>query len=128
MKKVLIIDDSATTRAVLKVYLSGHSLEFHESDNGKEGLALAQSWRPDVIILDLKLPGIDGLSFCRQARMNPVLSRTPIILISAIKAPDIRAESKRAGASAYLAKPIDVPTLGRLVLSFLGGGGGLSGG
>ena len=97
MKKVLIVDDSPTTRAVVKVYLSGQSLVFLEADNGTDAMRLALDERPEAIIIDLKMPGMDGLTFIRRARMSLALKATPIILITGQKAPEIKAEAMRCG-------------------------------
>jgi two-component system, cell cycle response regulator len=121
LKKVLIIDDSTTTRAVVKVYLSGHSLEFLEASNGTEGLQLARESQPDAIIIDLKMPGMDGMTFCRRVRAEPGIKSTPIILITGVRGPEVRTEALRAGASVFLTKPIDVPTLAKVILSYVGG-------
>jgi CheY-like chemotaxis protein len=120
LKKVLIIDDSTTTRAVVKVYLSGHRLEFLEASNGTDGLQMAREKKPDAIILDLKMPGMDGMSFCRRVRAEAAIKNTPIILITGSKGPEVRTEAMRAGASVFLTKPIDVPTLAKVILSYVG--------
>lgn len=123
MKKVLIIDDSTTTRAVVKVYLSGHSLQFLEASNGQDGLHLARQELPAAIIIDLKMPGMDGITFCRRARAETALKDIPIILITGSKGIDVRTEALRAGASVFLTKPIDVQTLAKIILSYVSGGG-----
>lgn len=120
VKKVLIIDDSTTSRAVVKVYLSGHSLEFVEASNGQDGLQLARSEYPDAIIIDLKMPGMDGMTFCRKVRAETALKHIPIILITGAKGSDVRHEALRSGASVFLTKPIDVPTLAKVILSYVG--------
>ncbi len=118
-KKVLIIDDSATTRAVVKVYLAGNGLEFLEATNGQDGLELARSARPDAIIIDLKMPGMDGLTFCRRVRAESAIRHVPIILITGSRGLDLRNEAIRSGASVFLNKPIDVPVLAKLILSYV---------
>ena len=120
MKKVLIVDDSPTTRAVVKVYLSGQSLVFLEADNGTDAMRLALDERPEAIIIDLKMPGMDGLTFIRRARMSLALKATPIILITGQKAPEIKAEAMRCGASHFVTKPIDVPMLAKLIMKSVG--------
>ena len=119
-KKVLIIDDSATTRAVVKVYLAGHSLEFLEATNGQDGLELVRTAQPDAIIIDLKMPGMDGLTFCRRVRAETAIRHVPIVLITGSRGIDIRNEALRAGASVFMNKPIDVPVLAKIVLSYVG--------
>jgi twitching motility two-component system response regulator PilH len=124
VKKVLIIDDSTTSRAVVKVYLSGHSLEFLEASNGQDGLQLARAEIPEAIIIDLKMPGMDGMTFCRKVRAEAALKHIPIILITGSKGAEVRNEALRSGASVFLTKPIDVPTLAKVILSYVGSGVG----
>jgi CheY-like chemotaxis protein len=119
MSKVLIIEDSATTRAVIKVYLMGHQLEFLEATNGMDGLQLARKERPAVIVLDLKMPGMDGFTFCRTARQDPRLKNTPIILLTGSKGEEIKREALNAGASYFLNKPIDEREIADRILACL---------
>jgi CheY-like chemotaxis protein len=70
-RSILIIEDSPTTRAVVKIYLTGHNLDFHEAADAEKGLELARRLRPAAIICDLKLPGADGFTVCRQSSCSP---------------------------------------------------------
>jgi DNA-binding response OmpR family regulator len=119
-RKVLIVEDSATTRAIVKVYLVGHNLDFLEADDGKQGLALAKSAAPDAIVLDLKLPGLDGLSFCRAVRADPAIRETPIILVTGSKDEAVRREAVRAGVTHFMTKPIDGAALADRIMACLG--------
>ena len=110
-KKVLIIEDSPTTRAVIKVYLVGHHLEFLEANNGNDGLAMTREHRPSVIVVDLKMPGMDGFTFCRTVRADARVKNTPIILLTGSKGDEIKREALNAGASFFMTKPIDGPGL-----------------
>ena len=111
MTKLLLIDDSATSRAVLRVYMTGRGYELIEAESAEAGLQLAAERVPDVVLVDLKLPGMDGLSFCRSIRLLEQHRTTPVILISGTKGSNLLAESARAGARYFLSKPIDPPTL-----------------
>ena len=111
MIKVLLIDDSATSRAVLRVYLTGRGYELIEVESAETGLQRAAEQVVDVVLVDLKLPGMDGLSFCRSIRLLDAHRTTPVILISGTKGSNLLAESARAGARYFLSKPIDPPTL-----------------
>ena len=115
MSSVLLIDDSATSRAVLKVYLSGKSYELYEAADGEAGLNVARQRRPSVILLDLKMPGMDGLTFCRSLRSDPLLRLVPVILISGTKSVQLAQEAVRIGARHYLTKPINYDVLLSLV-------------
>jgi len=119
IRNILIVDDSATTRAVVRVYLSGNDCIFHEATDGVMGMQMARRVRPDVIILDLKLPGMDGLTFCRTCRADPKLRDTPILLITGSKNEAVAQAALAAGASAFMVKPVAGTALADLVLEFL---------
>ena len=119
MSRILLIDDSATSRAVLKVYLSGLSYELLEAADGEAGLKLARQMRPAVILLDLKMPGMDGLTFCRSLRSDPILRTIPVILISGTRSTLLAQEAVRIGARTFLTKPINDTVLRTLVVQYL---------
>jgi len=115
--KVLIVEDSPTTRAVIKVYLVGHHLEFLEATNGDDGLTVARQHRPNVIVVDLKMPKMDGFTFCRTLRADPRLKDTPVILLTGSKGDAIKREALSAGASFFMTKPIDSSALAERILA-----------
>lgn len=117
MKSVLCVDDSPTSRAVLKVYLSGYTV--YEATDGESGLAVARQQRPSVILLDLKMPGMDGLTFCRSLRSDPLLRLIPVILISGSKSVQLAQEAIRIGARTYLTKPINYEVLLALIEKYV---------
>jgi CheY-like chemotaxis protein len=117
MKKVLIVEDSPTTRAVVKVYLVGQKLEFLEANNGEDGLNMARQQRPDVIVLDLKMPGMDGFTFCRAVRADPFIRDTPVILLTGTKGAEVEKEAMAAGCSYFMNKPIDGQVLAEKILA-----------
>ena len=119
MTRILLIDDSPTSRAVLKVYLSGLSYELLEAADGETGLKLARQMRPAVILLDLKMPGMDGLTFCRALRSDALLRLIPVILISGSKSTPLAQEAERIGARTFLTKPINDSVLRTLVVQYL---------
>jgi len=115
-RAVLIIEDSATTRSVVKIYLSGYNLEFHEATDGEEGLELARRLQPAAIICDLKLPGADGFTICRKLRADSKLKHTPFILLTGSKGDALQKEARRAGATHFMTKPIDAEALAKRIL------------
>jgi CheY-like chemotaxis protein len=117
--RVLIIEDSPTTRSVIKVYLLGRNLEFLEAADGLSGFETARTQRPQVIVVDLKMPGMDGLSFCRAVRGDAQIRRTPIILLTGSKHEDVKREAFKAGADHFMTKPIDGPALARCIMDCL---------
>ena len=116
-RAVLIIEDSPTTRSVVKIYLSGHNLEFHEAPDGEQGLELARKILPAAIICDLKLPGADGFTICRKLRADARLRQTPIILLTGSKGDALQKEAIKAGATHFMTKPIDAEALAKRILA-----------
>jgi two-component system chemotaxis response regulator CheY len=117
--KVLIVEDSLTTRAVIKVYLVGRRLELLEANDGETGFQLARQHLPNVIVADLKMPGMDGFTFCRRVRGDPRLRATPLIVLTGVKGEEVRQEAMLAGASHFMNKPIDGAALAQLIVACL---------
>jgi putative two-component system response regulator len=102
---ILIVDDEEIIRDTLKALLTEYQLYFAE--NGMEGLALAMQVKPDVILLDVMMPKIDGFEVCRQIRANASLAEVPIIMITALEDRESRLQGLRAGVDDFLGKPFD---------------------
>jgi CheY-like chemotaxis protein len=105
MAKVLIVDDN---RAFLELNAAFLSLDGHEvltSDNARQTLDLVREQHPDVVLLDIVMPGIDGYQICRQIKDDPATHNTLVVMMTALPASS-RAHSRDAGADAYIAKPI----------------------
>jgi CheY-like chemotaxis protein len=115
----LIIEDSATTRSVIKVYLVGQHLVFLEAPDGVAGLEAARTQQPDVVVVDLNMPGMDGLSFCRAVRADAKLRRIPIVLLTGSKHEEVKRAALKAGANHFMTKPINGPELARCILACL---------
>ena len=105
---VLVIEDEAPIRRFLKIALSEHGFVFKEAINGNDGINLVALEKPDLIILDLGLPDIDGLEVTRRVRE---WSTVPIIVLSARGGDKDKVEVLDAGADDYLTKPFSVPEL-----------------
>jgi len=103
---ILIVDDEPVIRATLEGLLdSEYKLCFAE--NGAEGLSLAEDIQPDLILLDVMMPCMDGFEACRRIRALPSLAEIPIIMITALDDRDSRLKGIRAGADDFLSKPFD---------------------
>jgi len=105
---VLVIEDEAPIRCFLRAFLESQGFRFLEADTGEEGLGMAASHRPEVILLDLGLPGMDGLDVIRRIRQ---WTGTPILVISARGKEQDKIEALDAGADDYLIKPFSVGEL-----------------
>ncbi|MCV2868791.1 diguanylate cyclase [Defluviimonas sp. WL0002] len=105
--RILIVDDIATNRMVLKVILSSALYETLQATNGDDAIALAQQMQPDLIILDVDLAGINGIEMCGRLKANPLTRDIPVVMIAAQKDHARKIKSLRAGAAEVFAKPID---------------------
>ena len=117
-KRLLIVEDTATIQSLIKVYLMGFRLEVLEARDGNEGLQLAREMRPELILSDVQMPGMDGFQLCAAIRSDPQLAQTPFVLLSSLKDEASRRMGKMVGATNFLSKPISVDAL-RLLVSQL---------
>ena len=103
--RILVIEDQEDNRRILRDLLTSVGFEVIEAVTGEEGVALAESTRPDVIVMDIQLPGLDGYGATRQIKGNAVLSAIPIIAVTsyALSGDDVKAFE--AGCDAYVTKP-----------------------
>lgn len=107
-KKILMVDDSATSLMMNKIIITKKtSHEVLTAENGPEGLKLAASTRPDLVLLDVMMPGMDGLEVCRKMRNQIETSRVPIVLLTYRSGDDIIRRGFESGCTAYLNKPIE---------------------
>ncbi|WP_172832292.1 response regulator transcription factor [Nakamurella panacisegetis] len=102
MTTVLVVDDDATVREVVARYLTRDGHRVLERANGIDGLAAARSERPDLVVLDLMMPGLDGLTVCRELRK---ISSVPVIMLTALGEESDRVVGLEHGADDYVTKP-----------------------
>lgn len=102
---VLTIEDQADIRRLIRMTLEFKGYRVLEAGDGAEGLALARRERPDLILLDVMMPGVDGLSVSRSLAADAVLGRTPVIMLSALGTAEDHQAGLATGARAYLVKP-----------------------
>ncbi len=103
MYKLLIIDDDTDLTEMLKILLEPKSFIVLAANNGAEGIASVKKWNPDLIILDLFMPEMDGWQVCRSIR---AISQAPILVLSAINKPGLITRVLDEGADDYLIKPV----------------------
>lgn len=104
MPSVLIVDDTASFRAPITALLRLRGYGTHTASNGREGLELARRHRPDLILLDLAMPEMDGLSFLRERARDAQLVHIPVILLTAITDKAHLAEAQALGIERHLLK------------------------
>jgi DNA-binding response OmpR family regulator len=116
---VLVVDDEEEIREVLRLTLTLAGYDVREAEDGKRALASVEVDPPDLIILDVLMPGMNGFDVCRQVRGDSHSAHIPILMLSARTDARSKAEGLRAGATAYLTKPLAAEQLIRHVADAL---------
>ena len=110
-KKILAVDDVRETLLALKIRLEYAGYEVYTAANGETGSNLAKSLRPDLILLDVMLPKIDGFSICRLLKFDEAYESIPIIMLTAKSQTNDKEIGKKVGANAYFTKPYNAKEL-----------------
>jgi CheY-like chemotaxis protein len=110
-RRALVVAGAGPARAALEAALAADGYAVRAAPTAWEGLAAVLGWRPDLIVLDPAPPAIDGHALARAVRRDPVLARTPLLLLSAARAGERAVEAARLGAEAHLAKPVELAEL-----------------
>lgn len=106
MDKIVLIEDDPGIRTVIRLALKGAGFtSIYEAGNGTDGLALVQREKPALVLLDLMLPGMDGLAVCSAIRRTPSVSGTPIVMLTARTAEEDVVRGLELGADDYITKP-----------------------
>jgi len=108
LQRILVVDDEPQMRRVLRAALVAHGYEVAEAASGEEAITRLSAQRDDCILLDLNLPGMDGIETCRAIRAR---SHVPIVVVSIRDSERDRAAAREAGANDYITKPFGVEEL-----------------
>jgi two-component system, cell cycle response regulator DivK len=108
--KILVIEDNEQNLYLVRYILEDCDYEVFSAWDGKEGVELAASLLPDLILLDIQLPVMDGYAVARKLRENPDLADTPIVAVTSYAMSGDREKAMEAGCSGYIEKPIDPDT------------------
>jgi CheY-like chemotaxis protein len=120
MNRILIIEDQADIRRLIRWTLEFEDYEIHEANNGPTGLEQARALKPDLILLDVMMPGgLDGFQVCEQLKGDPEMESIPVVILTARSQQRDRQAGDRAGADAFLAKPFSPLQLVETVGSML---------
>ncbi|MAG36271.1 MAG: two-component system response regulator [Dehalococcoidia bacterium] len=119
MKKVLVVDDHLSLRLLVATILDNPDYEVLEARDGHEALALALTHRPDLVLLDVMMPEMNGLEVCRTIKSDPRLAGTKVVMLTAKARPRDEGAGIAAGADAYLTKPFKPRELQALVEQLL---------
>jgi two-component system, cell cycle response regulator DivK len=119
-KRILIVEDQEDLRGVLRDLLNGSGYAVVEAADGQDGVSKAKSERPDLILMDIQLPVIDGYEATRQIKLDPMLARTPIIAVSSFAMKGDEEKARAAGCDHYVTKPYSPLQLLRTIRGILG--------
>ena len=119
MTAILTVDDSASIRQAIKIALSGEGYAVTEAVNGQDGLDKGAAGGFDLIVTDLNMPVMDGLTMIRELRKRPAGAGVPILFLTTESDAEIKAQAKAAGATGWLTKPFDPEQLIRIVKKVL---------
>lgn len=120
MANILIVDDSASMRNMVSATLKSAGHVVKDAPDGQAALSIAQGGKFDVVITDLNMPLMDGISLIRNLRTLANYKYTPLLLLTTESADDKKAEGKRAGATGWLVKPFNPEKLLATVTKVLG--------
>lgn len=109
--KILVVDDDPNLRVLLRQMLALRGFDVVEAEDGLDALAKVEEAKPSVIVLDVMMPDIDGITVCKQLRSQPQTANLPIIMLSGKVHPEAVEEGLQAGADKYLRKPIPLADL-----------------
>ena len=114
---ILVVDDDWMSRELLQAHLDGY--EVLMANNGEKALQMAVVRPPDLVIVDVRMPGISGYEFCARLRANEVISHVPVLILSALEGDEPRRRALEVGANDLLNKPFDSVELIERVRSFV---------
>ena len=118
-KKILVVEDNPMNMRLIEMTLNAQNYTLLKATDGQEALAIARREQPDLIIMDINLPGINGLEVTRKLRETPEFKDTPIIGITAYAMKGDKEKVLEAGCDAYLSKPVDTRQLPVIIAEML---------
>ena len=118
-KRILLVEDQEDGRRIVRDLLAASDYALIEAKTGEEGLALAEQERPDLILMDIQLPGLDGYEVTRRIKANPTLSHIPIIAVTSYALSGDEQKAYAAGCDDYVAKPFSPRALMAKIREYL---------
>lgn len=119
MAKILVVDDSPSEMAKFREILSRNQYEIIEASTGEDGIQKAIDMQPDVILMDIVMPEMNGFQATRQITRNPLTSHIPVVIVSTKSQETDRVWGKRQGAKDYMTKPVNEEELIRVIRTVL---------
>ncbi|MEM7225499.1 MAG: response regulator [Pseudomonadota bacterium] len=105
-RRILVVEDQEDNRRIMRDLLTNAEFEVIEAVDGLKGLSAASQERPDLIIMDIQLPGLDGLEVTRRIKADPEISHIPIIVVTSFAMSGDNQKALEAGSDAYFSKPV----------------------
>ena len=121
-RRILVVEDNPLNLKLVRDVLTAFEYDVVEAHSGEEGVELAGTCSPDLVLMDLQLPGIDGYEALRLLRQDPRLGSVPVVAVTAFAMKEDRERTAREGFDGYLGKPISVRALPEQVNAFLNNG------
>jgi DNA-binding response OmpR family regulator len=116
--RILVVDDDPRLLHIVEMYLSIEGYDVVTAENGEDGLKEVEAARPDLVILDIMMPGMDGIEACRRIRTNAETQSVPVVMFSALSSDDDVERARLAGANHLITKPFNLVGLGSVVNTF----------
>src|SRR6058998_329555 len=107
MAVVLVVDDGAANRQLVQAYLTGIDCEVRMAENGESALEQIKAEPPDLVLLDVQMPGLDGYEVCRRIKARPRGRLLPVVMLTALDHANDRVLALEAGADDFMSKPVD---------------------
>jgi len=118
-KRILVVEDTEDNRRILRDLLTRAGFELIEAVDGESGVSMATAHRPDLILMDIQLPGFDGYEATRRIRANPDTQKIPIIAVTSYALSGDESKALAAGCDGYVAKPFSPRKILAMVQEFL---------
>ena len=117
--KILVVEDEITLLKSVCAYLENENYKTQRATNGRSALQLFRDFEPDLVILDIMLPGTNGLDVCKAVKSDPQTSNIPIIMLTSKSSPFDKVKGKLAGCDSYLTKPVEHEEFQKVVAGYL---------
>ena len=118
-KRILVVEDTEDNRQIIRDLLTSVGYEIIEAEDGETGVAMAGQHRPDLILMDIQLPTLDGYEATRRIKADPALAQIPVIAVTSYALSGDEAKTRAAGCDGYVAKPFSPRQLLAKVREFL---------
>ncbi len=124
-KTILVIEDNDLNRKLMRALLRPEDFRILEAEDAQSGICMAREQRPDLILMDIQLPGMDGLTATSILKQDPLLKHIPVVAVTSYAMAGDSEKARSAGCDRYITKPIDIRSFKELIRNILGAGAAL---